>query len=321
MGIMKIVVLDGFTAAQDDLSWQELEALGDLTVYERTRPEETLLRCQGAEAVLTNKVILSAEIIRQLPHLKYIGVLATGYNVVDLTTAHERGIIVTNIPAYSTMSVAQMVFAHILNATMHVGHYADENRQGRWSRAEDFCWMDTPVVELDGKTLGIIGLGNIGSAVARIADAFGMRVIASTSKAQELLPAYINKATMDELLAQSDIISLHCPLTESTRALISKTSIAKMKQGVIIVNTGRGPLVDEHDMAAALQSGKVQAFCADVLSTEPPSSANPLIGHPHAFITPHIAWASREARTRLIHVAAANLHAFLAGRPQHVVSL
>lgn len=317
---MRIVILDGFTATQHDLSWKEVEMLGEVIVYDRTHPVDTVECCRGAVAVLTNKVVLSADVIAQLPELKYIGVLATGYNVVDLEAAHQQGIVVTNIPAYSTMSVAQMVFAHILNVTMHVDHYAVENRNGRWSRSEDFCWMDTPVVELSGKILGIVGLGNIGSAVARIANAFGMEVMAVTSKEQPLLPNYIKKVTTDELLHTSDFISLHCPLTESTRGLICRESIAKMKPGVVIINTGRGPLVNEQDMAEALQQGSVGAFCADVLAQEPPAANHPLSGSPRAYITPHIAWASREARMRLIHIAAANLEAFLNGKPQNVVS-
>ena len=317
---MRIVILDGFTATQHDLSWKEVEMLGEVIVYDRTRPDDTVERCRGAVAVLTNKVVLSADVIAQLPELKYIGVLATGYNVVDLEAARQQGIVVTNIPAYSTMSVAQMVFAHILNVTMHVDHYAVENRNGRWSRSEDFCWMDTPVVELSGKILGIVGLGNIGSAVARIANAFGMEVMAVTSKEQPLLPNYIKKVTTDELFHTSDFISLHCPLTESTRGLICRESIAMMKPGVVIINTGRGPLVNEQDMAEALQQGRVGAFCADVLAQEPPAANHPLSGSPRAYITPHIAWASREARMRLIHIAAANLEAFLNGKPQNVVS-
>lgn len=317
---MRIVILDGFTATQHDLSWKEVEMLGEVIVYDRTHPDDTVERCRGAVAVLTNKVVLSADVIAQLPELKYIGVLATGYNVVDLEAARQQGIVVTNIPAYSTMSVAQMVFAHILNVTMHVDHYAVENRNGRWSRSEDFCWMDTPVVELSGKILGIVGLGNIGSAVARIANAFGMEVMAVTSKEQPLLPNYIKKVTTDGLFRTSDFISLHCPLTESTRGLICRESIAMMKPGVVIINTGRGPLVNEQDMAEALQQGRVGAFCADVLAQEPPAANHPLSGSPRAYITPHIAWASREARMRLIHIAAANLEAFLNGKPQNVVS-
>ena len=316
---MKIVVLDGYTAVQNDLSWKEIESLGDVTVYDRTRSEETVDRCAGAEAVLTNKVIMSEDVINHLPSLKYIGVLATGYNVVDIEVAHKRGIVVTNISAYSTQSVAQMVFAHILNAAMQVNHYAEENRKGRWTRSEDFCWMDTPVMELCGKTLGIVGLGNIGSTVASIAHAFGMKVIAQTSKVQEQLPIYINKVTDEELFQSSDIITLHCPLTDNTREMICAESIGKMKKGVIVVNTGRGPLVNEQDMAEALKEGRVGAFCADVLSVEPPSADNPLFSCPNAFITPHIAWASHEARARLIHIAAQNLCAFISGQPQNTV--
>ena len=316
---MKIVVLDGYTAVQNDLSWKEIETLGDVTVYDRTCPEETVDRCAGAEAVLTNKVIMSEDVINHLPSLKYIGVLATGYNVVDIEVAHKRGIVVTNIPAYSTQSVAQMVFAHILNAAMQVNHYAEENRMGRWARSEDFCWMDTLVMELCGKTLGIVGLGNIGSTVASIAHAFGMKVIAQTSKEQEQLPIYNNKVTDEELFQSSDIITLHCPLTDNTREMICAESIEKMKKGVIVVNTGRGPLVNEQDMAAALKEGRVGAFCADVLSVEPPSADNPLFSCPNAFITPHIAWASHEARARLIHIAAQNLSAFISGQPQNIV--
>ena len=316
---MKIVVLDGYTAVQNDLSWKEIETLGDVTVYDRTCPEETVDRCAGVEAVLTNKVIMSEDVINHLPSLKYIGVLATGYNVVDIEAAHKRGIVVTNIPTYSTQSVAQMVFAHILNAAMQVNHYAEENRMGRWVRSEDFCWMDTPVMELCGKTLGIVGLGNIGSTVASIAHAFGMKVVAQTSKAQEQLPIYINKVTDEELFQSSDIITLHCPLTDNTREMICAESIGKMKKSVIVVNTGRGPLVNEQDMAEALKEGRVGAFCADVLSVEPPSADNPLFSCPNAFITPHIAWASHEARARLIHIAAQNLRAFISGQPQNTV--
>ena len=316
---MKIVILDGYTATQDDLSWKGIEPLGDVMVYDRTCPEDVIGRCLDAEAVLTNKVIISEDVISHLPSLRYIGVLATGYNVVDVEFARNRGIIVTNIPAYSTNSVAQMVFAHILNATMHVAHYADENRKGRWLRSEDFCWMDTSVTELHGKTLGIVGLGNIGNAVARIGNAFGMNVVAQTSKNQEQLPEYVNKVSFDELLELSDIITLHCPLTNETYEIICADSIRRMKRGVIVVNTGRGPLVNELDMAEALEDGNVGAFCADVLSAEPPLADNPLLSCENAFVTPHIAWASKEARARLIDIAVENLRAFILGRPRNVI--
>lgn len=316
---MNIVVIDGFTTSQNDLSWKELESLGNVTVYERTHPEETIERCLNAEAVLTNKVVFNEEVISQLPRLRYIGVTGTGYNVVDTEAAHRRGIVVTNVPAYSTNGVAQMVFAHLLNVTLPVDHYARENRQGRWSRSEDFCWVDTPLTELAGLTIGIVGLGNIGMAVARIANAFGMNIIAQTSKTTELLPPYIKKVAQEELLRQSDILSLHCPLTEETRGMVCKTTIGKMKHGVIVINTGRGPLIVEEDMAEALHSGKVAAFCADVLAQEPPQTDNPLLHSPNAYITPHIAWASKAARQRLIHVVADNLKAFLEGRKMNRV--
>ena len=339
----KIVIIDGYTATQCDLTWEEVEELGQVTIYERTCPEDIVSRCKEADAVLTNKVIFSAEVLSQLPHLKYIGVLATGYNVVDLEEARHRGIVVTNIPAYSTQSVAQMVFAHLLNVTNRVEHYAAENRvsskdcqtqtgnqdtaaehitasQSRWAHSVDFCWMDTPVTELDGKTFGIIGLGNIGSAVARIAHAFGMKVIAYTSKEQSALPDYISKGTIDTVFSQSDFLSLHCPLTDDTRHIVCRDTISLMKSNAVIINTGRGPLVNEQDVADALQSGRIGAFCADVLSTEPPSSDNPILPCRNAYITPHIAWASHEARVRLIHTAAQNLAAFFAGKPVNVVS-
>lgn len=319
----KIVIIDGFTATQTDLSWQEIEQLGHVTIYDRTRPEDVISRCKEADAVLTNKVIFSAEVISQLPYLKYIGVLATGYNVVDLDEARRRGIIVTNIPAYSTQSVTQMVFAHILNVTNRVDYYATENRgssESRWARSVDFCWMDKPVTEIADKTLGIIGLGNIGSAVARVANAFGMKVIAYTSKEQSALPDYIRKVSLDAVFSQSDFLSLHCPLTDTTRHIVCRDTISQMKSHAVIINTGRGPLVNEQDVADALTSGSLGAFCADVLSTEPPSATNPLLPCQNAFITPHIAWASHEARIRLIHTAAQNLAAFFAGKPINVVS-
>ena len=311
---MNIVVIDGYTTMQDDLSWEELETLGNVTVYERTHPEETIERCLNAEAVLTNKVVFNEEVMSQLPRLQYIGVTGTGYNVVDTEAAHRRGIVVTNVPAYSTNGVAQMVFAHLLNATLPVDHYAREDRQGRWSRSEDFCWVDTPLTELAGLTMGIVGLGNIGMAVARIANAFGMRVIAQTSKTREQLPSYIIKVSQEELFRECDILSLHCPLTEETRGMVRKDTINQMKRGVIIINTGRGPLIVEEDMAEALNNGKVTAFCADVLAQEPPQADNSLLHCPNAYITPHIAWASRAARERLIHVVTENLKAFLEGR-------
>ena len=300
---MKIVILDGYTANPGDLSWKELEELGTLTVYDRTRPEETVARAADAEIVLTNKVVISREVMAQLPQLKYIGVLATGYNV----------------PAYSTESVAQMVFAHLLNVTNRTDHYATENRSGRWTENEDFCYWDYPHMELAGKTFGIVGLGNIGRRVAEIALAFGMQVKALTSKSADTLPSGIRKADLEELLATSDVISLHCPLTDTTRHLINHETLSRMRPSAILINTGRGPLVDDQAVASALAEGQLAAFCADVLTEEPPKADNPLLSQPNAFITPHIAWATQEARTRLLQVAISNVKAFLNAKPQNVV--
>lgn len=316
---MKIVILDGFTANPGDLSWKGLEELGMLTVYDRTKPEETIARAAEADIVLTNKVIINREVMAQLPQLKYIGVLATGYNVVDIEAAHERGIIVTNVPAYSTESVAQMVFAHLLTVTNRTEHYAIQNRQGRWSKNPDFCYWDFPHLELAGKTFGIVGLGNIGRRVAEIALAFGMQVKALTSKSADTLPAGIEKADLEVLLATSDVISLHCPLTDTTRHLINRDTLSKMRPSAILINTGRGPLVDDQAVASALAKGQLAAFCADVLTEEPPKANNPLLSQPNAFITPHIAWATEEARSRLLQVAISNVQAFLNAKPQNVV--
>ena len=316
---MKIVILDGFTANPGDLSWKGLEELGMLTVYDRTKPEETVARAAEADIVLTNKVIINREVMAQLPQLKYIGVLATGYNVVDIEAAHERGIIVTNVPAYSTESVAQMVFAHLLTVTNRTEHYALQNRQGRWSKNPDFCYWDFPHLELAGKTFGIVGLGNIGRRVAEIALAFGMQVKALTSKSADTLPAGIEKADLEVLLATSDVISLHCPLTGTTRHLINRDTLSKMRPSAILINTGRGPLVDDQAVASALAKGQLAAFCADVLTEEPPKADNPLLSQPNAFITPHIAWATEEARSRLLQVAISNVQAFLNAKPQNIV--
>ena len=316
---MKIVILDGFTANPGDLSWKGLEEFGTLTVYDRTRPEETVVRATDADIVLTNKVIISREVMAQLPQLKYIGVLATGYNVVDIEAAHERGIIVTNVPAYSTESVAQMVFAHLLTVTNRTEHYALQNRQGRWTKNPDFCYWDFPHMELAGKTFGIVGLGNIGRRVAEIALAFGMQVKALTSKSADTLPVGIEKADLEALLATSDVISLHCPLTDTTRHLINRETLSKMRPSAILINTGRGPLVDDQAVASALAEGQLAAFCADVLTEEPPKADNPLLSQPNAFITPHIAWATKEARSRLLQVAISNVRAFLNAQPKNVV--
>ena len=317
---MKIVVLDGQGVNSGDISWNRIEELGELTVYPRTAPEEVLQHVGDAEIALTNKTVFDANIIAQLKNTKYIGVLATGYNVVDTKAAREHGIVVTNIPAYSTDSVAQMVFAHLLNVSNHVDHYAEETRNGVWSRCPDFCYWNKPLFELAGKTLGIVGLGNIGMKVAQIAQAFGMNVLAYTSKTPDQLPEGIRKTTLDGLFGASDVVSLHCPLTDTTRELMNSASIEKMRDGAILINTGRGPLVNEVDVADALASGKLGAYCADVLSCEPPSPSNPLVGVPHAFITPHVAWATLEARLRLMDIAVNNIKSFLEGSPTNVVN-
>ena len=316
---MNIVILDGYTANPGDLSWQGLEEIGEVTVYDRTKADETVARAADADIVLTNKVIISREIIAQLPRLKYIGVLATGYNVVDIEAAHERGITVTNVPAYSTESVAQMVFAHLLTVTNRTEHYAIENRNGRWTKNPDFCYWDFPHMELAGKTFGIVGLGNIGRRVAEIATAFGMHVKALTSKSADALPANIEKATLESILSTSDVLSLHCPLTDKTRHLINRETLQQMKPTAILINTGRGPLVDDQAVTDALSGGRLAAFCADVLTEEPPKADNPLLKQPNAYMTPHIAWASKEARVRLVQVATDNVRAFINGRPQNMV--
>ena len=318
---MRIVVLDGFTLNPGDLSWAAIEKLGETVVYERTRPEEVADRLEGAEIALTNKVVLDAAMLRRLsPTLRYIGVLATGYNVVDVEAARELGICVTNIPAYSTASVAQMVFSHLLNLTNHVAYYTQQAvDEGKWASSQDFCFCDRPLTELAGRTMGLVGLGRIGSAVANIAQAFGMKVVAYTSKRQEELPGYIKKSGMNEIFMQSDVVSLHCPLTEDTRYLVDEKRLRMMKKNAILVNTGRGPLIDEAAVANALNQGKLGAYAADVLSVEPAQADNPLLSAPRVQLTPHIAWATREARERLMQICALNIAHFIEGNPQNTV--
>lgn len=318
---MKITVLDGYGLNPGDLSWEELKKLGDLTVYDRTAHSETIERSAGSEILITNKTIIDRGIIEKLPDLRYIGVLATGYNVVDITAAREKGITVTNIPSYSTASVAQMVFSLLLAITNGVEHFTADNRAGRWSRNADFCYWDSPLMELAGKTFGIVGFGNIGSKVAGIALALGMKVMAQTSKSQEELPTGIEKATgLEHLLKECDVLSLHCPLTESTKHIINATTLAMMKPSAILINTGRGPLVDEIALAAALNSGALRGAGVDVLSCEPPSIDNPLLYARNCYTTPHIGWATTEARQRLMDIAVANVANFLNGTPTNVVN-
>ncbi len=315
---MKIVILDAYTVNPGDLTWHPLDDMGELIVYDRTLPEQVVERCKGTEVVLTNKVVLDAEILNQLPHLSYIGVLATGYNVVDLEVASRQSITVTNIPAYSTNSVAQMVWAHILNITNSVAHYATENSKGRWTNNKDFCYYDFTHTELAGKTMGIVGLGNTGMATARIAQAFGMKVIAYTSKTQ--LPEGMTKVTLDELFQESDILSLHCPLTNETKGLVNRERLNLMKPSAILINTSRGPVVNEADVAEALNQGRIAAFGADVVSVEPIEASNPLLNAKNCFLTPHIAWATKEARQRLIDICVENVKAFVQDNPQNVVN-
>lgn len=312
---MKICILDGYSLNPGDLDWSPVERLGDVTLFDRTPADKIVERAADADIVLTNKVPFSADTLRQLPRLRFICVLATGYNIIDTEAAARQGVVVANIPAYSTMSVAQMAFAHILNITNHVASYAREVADGKWTNCPDFCFWDSALTELAGKTMGIVGLGNTGMATARIAVAMGMKVVALTSKSADTLPEGITPAPLDDVLATADVVSLHCPLTPSTRNLINAASIAKMKPSAILINTGRGPLVDEQAVADALNGGRLAAFGADVLSQEPPRGDNPLLSARNCFLTPHIAWATLEARTRLMSTATENVRQFIAGEP------
>lgn len=311
---MNIVVLDGFTMNPGDLSWNELAELGSLKVYDRTSAGQVLERAKDAEVILTNKTVIDAASLRSLPKLKYVGVLATGYNVVDINVARELGIVVTNIPAYSTESVAQMVFAHILNITHRVGRYSDEARSGVWSRQADFSYTNSPLMELCGKKIGIVGFGNTGSATARIAVAFGMEVLVYTSKPQSALPAGVTKAdSIDDIFRMSDIVSLHCPLNKETSEIANAAHLSLMKKSAILINTGRGGLVNEQDLADALRENRIKAAGLDVMVNEPPREDNPLLKLDNCFITPHIAWATYEARVRLMNQAVKNLRSFIEG--------
>ena len=317
---MNIIILDGYALNPGDLSYDCLRQFGELTIYDRTAPEEVIERAKDADALLINKVVLGEKELAQLPRLRYIGVQATGYNVVDVEAARRHGITVTNIPAYSTDSVAQMVMAHLLNITQRVGYYARQCGEGRWSSNPDFCYWDTPLIELAGKQMGIVGFGRTGSAVARLALAFGMKVATYTSKPQEELPEGIIKMSLEELFGTSDIVSLHCPLTPTTHHLVNAERLALMKSTAILINTSRGPVVDEQALAKALNSGTLYAAGIDVLCEEPPRKGSPLLSARNCFVTPHIAWATIEARTRLLKICENNLRAFINGHPQNVVS-
>ncbi len=316
---MKIVVLDGYAANPGDLDWSPLSALGELIVHDRTPAALTLERAAGAQAVLTNKVVLGAQELAALPELRYIGVLATGYNVVDVNVARERGLVVANVPAYSTPSVAQHVFALLLELTRGAGRHAALVRQGRWSSSPNFAFWEGDQVELAGLTFGIVGFGAIGRAVARIAGAFGMRVLVHTRTPDQVEWPEISFVGLDELFTSADIVSLHCPLTEETRGLVNAGRLATMKPTAYLLNTGRGPLVDEAALAVALHAGQIAGAGLDVLAQEPPPADNPLLSAPNCVITPHLAWATKASRQRLLDVAVANVRAFVEGNPQNRV--
>lgn len=315
---MKIVVLDGFTANPGDLSWDAIAAQGELTVYDRTPAEETAARIGDAEAVFTNKVLITRQVMEACPNLKLISVLATGYNVVDLAAAKDHGITVCNVPAYSTRDVAQLTFALLLEVCHHVGHHTEAVRAGRWSSSADFCFWDYAPMALYGKTMGLVGFGQIGRAVAKLACAFGMEVLVYARSPREM-PEGCRQCGLEELLAASDVVSLHCPLNDESRELIREETLEKMKDGTILLNTGRGPLLNERDVADALEKGKLSACGVDVASVEPMTADNPLRTAKNCFITPHIAWATGDARKRLLAVSAENLRAWAAGTPQNVV--
>lgn len=311
---MKIVVLDAYTLNPGERRWEELEELGEVVVHDRTAQLDVVRRAKDAEVVLTNKTIFDGFILNLLPKLKYIGVLATGYNVVDLDVARQRGIVVTNIPAYSTQSVAQMAIAHLLNITQRVAHYAHEVHNGVWSAQPDFCYWNTPLIELAGKKIGIVGFGNTGQATAQIAEALGMEVWVYTSKPKKSLPKKYQKVTLNELFSACDVVSLHCPLTAENKEMVNSFRLSLMKQGAILINTSRGGLIDEKALEQALLSGKLLGAGLDVLSSEPVPNGNPLLKLKNCFITPHIAWATRESRMRLMNQAVENLKAWMEGR-------
>jgi len=317
---MKIVVLDGYTLNPGDLSWDGLAALGGLEVHEFSTPDETVPRARDAEIVLTNKTVLSAEVLDQLPKLQYIGVLATGYNVVDLDAARARKVPVTNIPTYGTSSVAQMVFAHILNFTQRVSHHAATVVEGRWSASRDFCYWDFPLIELEDQTMGFVGFGRIGQRTARLARAFGMQILAHDPIANPADYPDVEFVSVDDLFARSDFISLHCPLTDDTHHLVNAARLEQMKPTAFLVNTSRGPVIDEPALAAALEQGQIAGAALDVLEVEPPAADNPLFKVETCVVTPHIAWATRAARSRLLDIAVDNIRNFLDDSPTNVVN-
>ena len=317
---MNIVVLDGYTLNPGDLSWKDLQALGPCEIFDRTAPGELVPRAANADILITNKFILHREQILALPKQKYIGVTATGYNIIDVAAAKERGVTVTNVPAYGTRSVAQHTFALLLELTQHVGHHAQTVRAGQWTRSPDWCYWERPLIELDGLTMGIIGYGRIGQTVAKLAEAFGMKVITNVPSSGRKREANVAAVDLDYLFRESDVVSLHCPLTPETNHLVNARRLAQMKPTAFLLNTSRGPLVDEAALASALNSGRIAGAAMDVLAVEPPPADNPLLTAKNCLITPHIAWATRAARARLMKTAVDNVRAFLAGKPQNVVS-
>jgi len=317
---MRVVVVDAMCNKDIFCLRKDMGNEEEWVFYDRTDPEQDVERCSEADIILDNKVVFTRELFQQLPRLKFICVCATGYNVIDVEAAREYGVIVSNVPAYSTMSVAQSVFAHLLNITNRVADYARQNREGMWSQCQDFSYRNLPVNELDGKTFCVIGMGSIGLKVARIAAAFGMKVVAVSSKSKEVLPFGVTKMELEEALSCADVVSLHCPLTPHNKEMMNADRLGMMKPGGILVNTARGGLVDECAVAKALEAGRLSAYAADVLSKEPPSPDNVLLSAPNVYLTPHIAWATDEARKRLITVCIENVKTFIKGQPQNVVS-
>lgn len=316
---MEIVILDGYALNPGDMSWNGLEALGNCRIYDRTAPSELFDRMKDAEAIITNKVVIDAPMMERLPKLRYIGVTATGYNVVDVKAADSKGIVVTNIPAYSTDSVAQLVFAHLLNIVNRVELHASSVREGEWANSKDFAYWKSPQTELAGKTLGIVGFGRIGRRVAQIGEAFGMKVIFNNRSLVKDTPSTTRQTNLEELFAQSDVVSINCPLTPENSEFVNTDLLKRMKPSAILINTGRGGLINEADLAKALNEGIIGAAGIDVLSAEPPKHDNPLLTARNCFITPHIAWATTEARQRLMNITVENLKCFMEGKPQNVV--
>jgi len=317
---MKIINLDGYTLNPGDISWAGFETLGDFIVYDRTSSDKIIEHSENAEIILTNKTFISKEIIERLPKLKYIGVLATGYNIVDIKAANQKNIIVTNIPSYGTSSVAQMVFALLLELTQNVGHHSNSVRRGDWSKSEDWCYWERPLIELDGLTMGIIGFGRIGKATGKIANAFGMNVIANDAVIIESPPDWVKVVNQETIFRESDVISLHCPLTSANKHFVNSDNINLMKKSTFLINTSRGLLINEEDLAHALNSERIAGAGLDVLSEEPPDETNPLLTAINCIITPHIAWATKAARQRLMDIAVSNLKSYLNGKQINVIN-